>query len=100
MHGNSAVEEVVSGAEGVQTALSIGSIQLICPRTALRVRVDRPDCEPFQAVGIRLREGNGAWIEIYNGHPGGFFSTGDKYKVTVDEPPQNRRRLEEEMPRA
>ena len=38
VQGEAVVEEVVSGAEGVQTDLSAGSIQLICPRTALRIR--------------------------------------------------------------
>ena len=63
--------------------------------TSLRVRIAKTDCEPLQALAVRLREGDGEWRTIYQGWPAGFFSTADKHVVSIDYPPEaSARRLQ------
>ena len=45
--------------------------------TSLRMQWVKPDCDPVQRFAIRLKEGDGSWVTVYEGHPGGSFSQSD-----------------------
>jgi hypothetical protein len=45
--------------------------------TSLRMQWVKPDCDPVQRFAIRLKEGDGSWVTVYEGHPGGGFSQSD-----------------------
>lgn len=49
--------------------------------TSLRLQWLKPDCAAVQRFAIRLKEGSGSWVSVYEGHPGGGFSQTDQLRL-------------------
>ena len=56
--------------------------------TTVRIKWEKPDCDPVVRYRIVLREAGGDQMVVYEGHPGGGFSTDDELIVT-NTPPAN-----------
>lgn len=55
--------------------------------TTLRLQWRKPDCAPVERFAIRLKEGAGNWVTVYEGHPGGGFSPSDTLQLIASPGP-------------